>query len=71
MKIVISFFDNKDRTFKKTLFGGWDGDKPILVAYPKKALDFWSEKQAESDIKRLESMTSPRAKTLSVKLERL
>lgn len=69
MKIVIHLFDTKDNAFKKLHFAGWNGKRPILVFNPRKAKNYWNEKQAQADLEKIKKMRSARAKTLSVKLE--
>lgn len=71
MKIVLSFFDKSDRTIKKTLFAGWKGRQPLLVAYPDSAKDYVSEVEAQSDMNLLSKGISEKAITLSIKLEEL
>lgn len=68
MTIEFYFFDKTTNTFKKVYFKEWVGDGPIFVKNKKAGKTYWNEKQAEEDLRVLGIITSPIAKTLSIKL---
>ena len=69
MRIVFHLLDLKDNSFKKVYFREWDGRKPVFCASRKFAKEYWSEKLANEDIKKLNRAESSRARTLAVRLD--
>ncbi|MDT2981881.1 hypothetical protein [Enterococcus casseliflavus] len=69
MRIAFHFLDLTDQSFKKVYFREWNGRNPVFCASRKFAKEYWSEKLANEDIKKLNRAESPRARTLTVRLE--
>lgn len=69
MIIAFHLLDKKDNTFKKVYFREWEDGQPKFCKSKKYAKEYWSEKLANEDIEKLNRAESPRAKTLSVRLE--
>lgn len=69
MRIAFHLLDRKDNTFKKIYFCKWEDGQPKFCKSKKYAKEYWSDKLANEDIEILKRCESPRAKTLSVRLE--
>ncbi|OTN83925.1 hypothetical protein A5819_003475 [Enterococcus sp. 7E2_DIV0204] len=68
MKIEFHMLDKTSNTFRKVYFKEWDGHSPVFVSTKTTGRNYWDERQAEEDLKILAIVTSPTAKTLSIKL---
>lgn len=68
MIIQFRLLDRRTNTFVKAYFEKWNDQAPVFTNNPKKAKQYWQEKQAEEDMRVLNQVKSPIAMTLSIKL---